>query len=74
MFFLPPSGISSASRITQTAPGGFTIPNNPNHAWEMINETYLGPFGWFLSLTAAPKGKSPIYTYYKVTSILPFLI
>lgn len=60
MFFLPPSGISSASasRTTRLAPGGFTIPNNPNHAWELINETYLGPFGWFLSLTAAPKGKS----------------
>lgn len=64
MFFLPPSEtatktqISSSSRVTRMSPiGGFVIPNNPNHAWEMVNETYLGPVGWFLSLTAAPRGE-----------------
>lgn len=60
MFFLPPSGTSSANTATgapRLAPGGFVIPNNPNHAWDMVNETYLGPVGWILSLTAAPRGE-----------------
>ncbi|PWN37150.1 uncharacterized protein FA14DRAFT_170035 [Meira miltonrushii] len=64
MFFLPPSGsptvASSAARIsylpTRKAPGGFEIPHDATHAWSMVNETYLGPLGWLLAMTAAPRG------------------
>lgn len=64
MFFLPPSGsptvASSAARIsylpTRKAPGGFEIPHDASHAWSMVNETYLGPLGWLLAMTAAPRG------------------
>lgn len=58
MFYLPPSGTSSAPTAyhTKRAPGGFEIPHNPGHAWGMINETYLGPLGWLLCMTAAPRG------------------
>ncbi|UZJ51058.1 hypothetical protein CBS101457_000378 [Exobasidium rhododendri] len=57
MFFLPPSGTTaSTSRPARMAPGGFTIPHNPNHAWDLANETYLGPMGWLLSMTGAPRG------------------
>jgi hypothetical protein len=58
MFFLPPSGtLADPRKSSRMAPGGFTIPNDPNHAWDMVNETYLGPIGWVLSLTAAPRGE-----------------
>lgn len=62
MFFLPPSGstatITHAARglPVRRAPGGFELPYDTNHAWGMVNETYLGPLGWLLSMTAAPRG------------------
>lgn len=71
MFYLPPSdspaAAASASRAAvlpasqkRMAPGGFELPQNPTHAWGMINETYLGPLGWLLSMTAAPRGESSV--------------
>lgn len=64
MFFLPPSGsptiASSAAKVSylpvRKAPGGFEIPHDATHAWSMVNETYLGPLGWLLAMTAAPRG------------------
>lgn len=62
MFFLPPSGstasVTHAARglPVRRAPGGFELPYDTNHAWGMVNETYLGPLGWLLSMTAAPRG------------------
>lgn len=63
MFFLPPSestlAASSAAKAgspVRRAPGGFEIPYDASHAWGMLNETYLGPLGWLLCLTAAPRG------------------
>jgi len=54
--------------------GGFVIPNNPNHAWEMVNETYLGPVGWILSLTAAPRGSFSVsrHAFHAFTDPPPF--